>query len=641
MEYIYFWSKNCSDAIEEKGINLSCYYNIIKTIIRDKKSKIDSIELEIKNSDFPHNFYGDSVSSIIALVGENGTGKTSFIDSLIKYSNGNKLDEKEYFFILLDDTNTLQIIGTDSILSKLKIIQSQSNYNICNVDKTQKDVFRSFEYVKFSHYFTSYYSKIWDTIGYNTHDLSTNFLFRDDHFNSDYSNRPTYTKIRHHDILCIHELMMSNLANINTIDFIIPDRINITIRPKYSNLRSDLVIKHKLKTNEIDSIFNSHIFATREENNFSKLLIIQFIYTIGLYTVKNSMDDKNNEFAIRYLSEFTSTISNINTIDITDKQDLKSLSDQLLSQYCPFDNGDELVNFLYYLSMIELIDCDEISRYKFSIDRSNISYFQRLLALYKTDFIQERISFEWLNKNDNHNEFSSGQENILILYARIYKTLKTILEINQNNKIVILLDEPCASFHPNWERRFISDFIKFLESIKSTYPNMTEKFQLVITTNTPFIISSIPSDNIITLSKTKSNISRKTFGANIHTLLKDSFFMTDTIGEFAKQKIKAVTKDLLEKSAIEIENEEGRKEEIEFIIDNIGEPIIQRKLQELYNNKFNRDQSSYEKEISELKYKLNELEKSSTAEDFEDIDTIIKKLQSKVDEMKNRIVSMD
>jgi predicted ATP-binding protein involved in virulence len=232
---------------------------------------------------------------------------------------------------------------------------------------------------------------------------------------------------------------------------------------------------------------------------------------------------------------------------------------------------------------------------------------------------------------------SSGESSLLTLFSRLYA-----LKIPTGTKeIILFLDEPEVYFHPEWQRKFYYFLTEFLSK---TNKFSSKNIQIILTSNSPYILSDMMSNNIIMLNNSnpknlkvvlKSN--NFTFGANIHTLLKDSFFMSDTIGEFAKQKIKAVTKDLIEKSAEEIGEEGDRKKEIKFIIDNVGEPIIQRKLQELYNKKFNRDKKSYEDEIAELKDKLSKAEQSPNSEDIDDIDNIIKKLQSKVDKMKENI----
>lgn len=95
-----------------------------------------------------------------------------------------------------------------------------------------------------------------------------------------------------------------------------------------------------------------------------------------------------------------------------------------------------------------------------------------------------------------------------------------------------------------------------------------------------------------------------TFGSNIHSLYRSSFFMQDGLmGKFAKGKIDGVIGDLRSNGVIADE----RKKEMEYIIDMVGEPIIRNQLRNMYNEKFhlygnlNERIAKLESELAELK----------------------------------------
>jgi len=96
--------------------------------------------------------------------------------------------------------------------------------------------------------------------------------------------------------------------------------------------------------------------------------------------------------------------------------------------------------------------------------------------------------------------------------------------------------------HPELARNFINELILFLDDLNDD----KKKFQVIISTHSPFILSDIQSNNIIYLEKDDLGHCKpvkktlNTFCANIHTLLKDGFFMTSTMGEYATNKIKEV-----------------------------------------------------------------------------------------------------
>ena len=127
------------------------------------------------------------------------------------------------------------------------------------------------------------------------------------------------------------------------------------------------------------------------------------------------------------------------------------------------------------------------------------------------------------------------------------------------------------------------------------------KIDLFITTHSPFLLSDIPKQNIIFLDtyddksekypnlkdgnciNVSSEIDIKPFGANIHELLSHGFFMENGLmGEFAKSKINDVYNFIVHSQTDKIKT----KEEAQQIINIIGDALIKRQLQELYNQKF-------------------------------------------------------
>src|SRR5690606_32538742 len=136
-------------------------------------------------------------------------------------------------------------------------------------------------------------------------------------------------------------------------------------------------------------------------------------------------------------------------------------------------------------------------------------------------------------------------------------------------------------------------------------------------THSPFILSDIPSQNILKMENGKSiaDDTKNSFASNIHDLLKDEFFFKEgSMGKFASKKLDAIIKYLYLKSKIvelkedlnfdfysqKIKNDinnlliehmsEVSKLEkyyneypIEYIISLVGEPLLQRKLMEMFN----------------------------------------------------------
>ncbi|MPN30242.1 hypothetical protein SDC9_177705 [bioreactor metagenome] len=134
-----------------------------------------------------------------------------------------------------------------------------------------------------------------------------------------------------------------------------------------------------------------------------------------------------------------------------------------------------------------------------------------------------------------------------------------------------------------------------------------------MTSNSPFIASDLPLSNIIFLKKEKHQSivvdgldeKRQTFGANIHTLLSDAFFIKDgLIGDYAKHKINGLIDILINYSPDKIQRD---KELIIKLIDLVGEPIIKSKLLSMLNDKIALNSLNIDEKISNLQRQIDEL----------------------------------
>jgi len=174
-------------------------------------------------------------------------------------------------------------------------------------------------------------------------------------------------------------------------------------------------------------------------------------------------------------------------------------------------DGNHEKNFTlkeYYLLLNELEDMKEV-----------LSRFPSfILDIYDND-----ISFFGL---------SHGERSILLSNALLYESAMD----KTSQDILICLDEPDLSLHPEWQKKYINELIKM-------FSQTTKNFHFLITSHSPFILSDIPKENVIFLKNGKQDktVTIDTFGANIHTLLSHGFFMNDGLmGEFAKGKINEI-----------------------------------------------------------------------------------------------------
>ncbi|MBY6838218.1 AAA family ATPase [Clostridium botulinum] len=279
------------------------------------------------------------------------------------------------------------------------------------------------------------------------------------------------------------------------------------------------------------------------------------------------------------------------------------------------NNIDVDVCYKQFVEILEKIimkveDKNFLNTFKFSISISSILN-DTILSQYVYEFLEladssKDVSLEFINTKIEiyYDNLSDGLKERFNLFSTIYKCFKQN-NIEKFKNLILILDEPDVHMHPEWSRRLFTDILDFLET-----QFRESKFQIIFTTHSPFMLSDIPKEDILYLSKDDNgelyvdNAVINTFGSNIHMLLKHSFFMDSTIGEFANKRIKDVAKDL---SGDIKKVSKDRKKEIRYIINNIGEPVIKRKLEDMYSKKF--EHTEINNKIEELSNKVRELEK--------------------------------
>lgn len=105
----------------------------------------------------------------------------------------------------------------------------------------------------------------------------------------------------------------------------------------------------------------------------------------------------------------------------------------------------------------------------------------------------------------------------------------------------IMLDEIELYFHPEYQRRFIKEFLDALNEVD--YGKHIKGINILINTHSPFILSDIPKQNCLFLEYRDgygipTDITEMhTFGANVYDMLHNSFFMKSSMGAFAEEKI--------------------------------------------------------------------------------------------------------
>lgn len=132
-------------------------------------------------------------------------------------------------------------------------------------------------------------------------------------------------------------------------------------------------------------------------------------------------------------------------------------------------------------------------------------------------------------------------------------------------------------------------------------------FHFLMTTHSPFILSDIPTSNILYLSDGKVVPSNQRgfinpFSANLNDILAQSFFLKKDgfIGETAKDIVNSLYTYLVSYEKTDNQSISWSKENAKYAIQQIGEPLIRESLMKLYYQRF--------REIDEINKRIEELE---------------------------------
>lgn len=187
-------------------------------------------------------------------------------------------------------------------------------------------------------------------------------------------------------------------------------------------------------------------------------------------------------------------------------------------------------------------------------------------------------------------QLSSGEKQFLYTTSSIIYHLKNINSTLQSSNIVkyrfvnLILEEVELYFHPEYQRQFVKSLI---DRIKASNISDIKAVNILFVTHSPFILSDIPKNNVLFLEDGRPTFKMKenTFGANIHTLLQNGFFLDSVpIGDFAKEKINFFL-SILHEGKTCYADKEGKHMDLYDQIMLVSEPFIKTQLLKLYNER--------------------------------------------------------
>ncbi len=580
MELLYVWIEDYKN-IKNQGFNFSpkhwFYY--------DKKNK--QLKHEEKNSNYPNNFFGENISNVTAIVGKNGSGKSNIIQIISKLTSGQLFSSKLIFAIWSHrGKSEIKYYATSLIKCNLEL-------NLRNLPSNKFHIY----YTGILQYLSlgsnsinlSTISKLADISIFPRDDIQSN-RFRKTPFKfifNEYQFREVTQQIRFIDNAS--KILQDSLKD----KLYIPSSLEIRLHRRYRNYYrkvDDFAIANKKLTSQIICGFYITIvenllkhISSEEDKIVSKDIIDSYSDEDG---AANSLKKFSRKFSLKTRSNKTYTDS-INS--------LEKISNLIKSN--KYGIGSSFVN--ESKKETKQIDKFFIGIKKESTGKDILKFLNELKI--SLGNLQNLVSFQWEG-------LSYGEYEVLKLGSSLYTELQNKTKGEYKN-VLLNIDEGELGFHAEWQRKYLPLLLNLLTKL---FPNIS--FQIILTTHSPFLVSDLPKDNIIFLNKkengdclvSKPEDMTHTFGANIHSLYRNSFFLENGLmGEFAKGKIDAVIRDLNQANVKEIISEE-RKNEIKFIIEQIGEPLLKEKL----IRKFKETLEPIQDRINELKLEIEKLEAS-------------------------------
>jgi len=253
------------------------------------------------------------------------------------------------------------------------------------------------------------------------------------------------------------------------------------------------------------------------------------------------------------------------------------------------------------------ISLDDWSKY---IDDRKVKIEERILhippSIFDIDIRIKPIKEEGKEKKDfSFQELSSGEKQLIYSVNAILYHLKNIDSVNWENReayrnVNLVLEEIELYAHPEYQREFISYLLDAIDRMPFRGRSISRgirNINMIFITHSPFILSDIPSQNILYLKKGDPQYEKnenKSLGANIHELLTHNFFLKSTMGEFVEKKCKeiialyhrtnvAVFDDDQEKLNTYRNEFTIKKNEFEFLTSSIGEGVIGLALKNNYD----------------------------------------------------------
>lgn len=524
--------------------------------------------LKFENHNFIPVFFGNNISLVSAIVGANGTGKTSLLRNLVKELSPNPkgrnclfvYEDGESVFAInetnygLDETSSAQLIENQSQFKESILYYSPNlDYDIENINspislvsyhkKSLADYYldnirRHLFFLKNQEVISRLRQSYKDFPFYGTLIFKAKTLYTSD-FEKIYIQGTlgnNLYKIR-------NQLLSEVDRNGEGITILDKDKIEFLFN-KNGTIQDELKALWEIYPNPIENkqqyINGGDDFIKNIEVNILSYLVLEDTFAhdgdVGEYPFSNvvqaeSFEKKLTHFLRKFIVQtsaiFYSTLNRSNlAINVSNLQELQSEVQKLsnpniIYQHVNFETKAK--NVIKQIKLIESVYkfykalivfkqqdyCREIDGgFEVNIEKADAESFNTLIGLYEKMLSE----LSWSNVGGvlevrSDKKLSTGEKSLLDMYSSIYDYLKRWddKEHMYSENCILLLDEPEQGYHPLWKKKFIDALTTTLPVLFNTN-SIIKNIQVIFTTHDPLTLSDIPKDNIIFLAKSNNGL---------------------------------------------------------------------------------------------------------------------------------------
>lgn len=242
----------------------------------------------------------------------------------------------------------------------------------------------------------------------------------------------------------------------------------------------------------------------------------------------------NSSFNINFITDLLSQYNkNINDQknNFFEKDDIFEIIEYIDKEIKKIINLSYEVNHLINDEKVLFIKNEKLDG--FYLETSHVDTIFNLSELigYLSNSIAKNIPYGWEG-------FSTGEFAKLNLFSELYYFINNPKRSSKESYF-IFMDEVDLYLHPDWQRNFLSDLLIF---ISKNFP--IERTQILMTTHSPIIIGDFLPENIITLIKNNKGIvsigESHGFGTQITDLYINGLHIESTFGVHSKKYIEGI-----------------------------------------------------------------------------------------------------